>query len=1469
MRRAGGFLAVMAVVAWTLSVRADTLVSGWINTSTTWTTAGSPYVLTGNVSLNNGVTLTIQPGVTVKSGTGMILDLYGTLSAVGTSVSPITFTTSGTPAAGAWGTIYFEPGSDASASRISYATVSDGGGLWGGAIRVDNSSPHFDHLTISSSGSAGMYVTGGSASPFLDTSTVTTSTTYGLNVDVGPRPTVTNTTFTSNGSYAISVNKNANLLGLNGVTGSGNGVDGIEQRGGGIGIAVTWHACALPWIVTGNFDVSNPGTLTIDAGTTVKFAPDMGMSFDNVGTQLTAIGTSANPITFTSSSASPAAGAWAGISFWGGSSSQSRISYATIAWAGGANGGAIRVDSSSPHFDHLTISSSGSAGIYVTGGSASPFLDASTVTTSTTYGVNVDVGPSPTVTNTTFTSNGSYAISVNKNANVLGLTGVTGSGNGVDGIEQRGGSTTIAIAWHVCALPWIVTGDVNLWYPGTLTIDAGVTVKFAAGTQLAFNNDTTRLTAVGTSTNPITFTSSSPSPAAGAWVGIAFWGGSSPQSRISYATIVWAGGGANGGALRIEGTSPQFDHLTITSSGSAGINVTGGAAPTIDSSTISGSTTYGVNVNGGTSPTITNTTFTNNGSYAISVSPNGYLLGLTGLSGSGNGGGTKDGIEQRGGTINTATTWHVSAFPWFITSDVNVWNPGGLAIDAGTTVKFAAGTQLTINNVGTQLTAVGTSATPITFTSSSATPAAGAWVGIALWGGSSTQSRISYATISWAGGGGNGGALLVDALSLQFDHVTISGSSSSALRATTAGATACSNCQFLTSASGVTVSGSAAPDVRNAYWGASSGPSGLGPGTGTSVAGSATSFEPWLTAAPTAVQYYSSVGVVNRTFNPTIGTSATVQFATPLSGSWSETVKDSTGKSIRTLTGTGTSGNAVWDGKDSRNRIQANGTYTYDLTSTATGGTTAPLHGRLIIDSTKLPVVSNATEAPPFFSPNADGVQDTALATASVNFDDAAWTAHVKNSGGTVIRTVTLAAGASMNFAWDGKNDSAVVQPDGTYTIDCVATTGSASNTATVSVVLDNTLPAVAITAPAGGTLSNVHQSGNATLSVVGSVSDTHLTNWTLDYGLGSTPASWTTLATGTAAVSNAQLATWQTFPITNGGYTLRLQGWDSAGNRGVVTQFDTIGNFHLTQPAYQVSTGTGQTQTFTSTVPFTVTEVLAIRNLAGSVVRTLFNGTRGAGSFNDVWDGRTDAGALLPDGPYFTSVTVSDNVASQSFAAAGPATDGLHDYYYMAQSPSFDPFNNQPLGLTYTFPLPGKVTLFFSTIAQPTDACDPPNYCLIRDQYQQAGTFTVYWSGVDDTGQLRNDLTMTGISSMRLQFDNSVTITFGTAPSVSPPTVTPPFYGPAFAAQTIALDLSTYQSQPATVAIAFRNQASGSVLRTITQGGVAPGHATFTWDGRSDDGHWVAPGVYIVTATVTDAVGNVVTQKILTNVSY
>ncbi|MCW4034735.1 MAG: right-handed parallel beta-helix repeat-containing protein [Candidatus Bathyarchaeota archaeon] len=71
-------------------VQASTGVAGIIGSNTVWTRANSPYVVTGNVLVDNGVTLTIEAGVTVNLNDFYIM-VNGTLRAQGTETDPIQF----------------------------------------------------------------------------------------------------------------------------------------------------------------------------------------------------------------------------------------------------------------------------------------------------------------------------------------------------------------------------------------------------------------------------------------------------------------------------------------------------------------------------------------------------------------------------------------------------------------------------------------------------------------------------------------------------------------------------------------------------------------------------------------------------------------------------------------------------------------------------------------------------------------------------------------------------------------------------------------------------------------------------------------------------------------------------------------------------------------------------------------------------------------------------------------------------------------------------------------------------------------------------------------------------------------------------------------------------------------------------------------------------------------------------------
>ncbi|MBW2494692.1 MAG: hypothetical protein JRE43_08065, partial [Deltaproteobacteria bacterium] len=70
-----------------------TSVAGIISSDQTWEPSGNPYVMTGDVTVSEGVTLTLSPGVVVKADSTLReLIVLGTLVANGTAEQPIVLT---------------------------------------------------------------------------------------------------------------------------------------------------------------------------------------------------------------------------------------------------------------------------------------------------------------------------------------------------------------------------------------------------------------------------------------------------------------------------------------------------------------------------------------------------------------------------------------------------------------------------------------------------------------------------------------------------------------------------------------------------------------------------------------------------------------------------------------------------------------------------------------------------------------------------------------------------------------------------------------------------------------------------------------------------------------------------------------------------------------------------------------------------------------------------------------------------------------------------------------------------------------------------------------------------------------------------------------------------------------------------------------------------------------------------------
>jgi flagellar hook assembly protein FlgD len=707
--------------------------------------------------------------------------------------------------------------------------------------------------------------------------------------------------------------------------------------------------------------------------------------------------------------------------------------------------------------------------------------------------------------------------------------------------------------------------------------------------------------------------------------------------------------------------------------------------------------------------------------------------------------------------------------------------------------------------------------------------------------------------------------------------VTLQNSSTAGIRVTAASPTI-TNCSFIGNASGLTnTSASILVNAALNYWNDASGPSGSGPGTGQSVS-TYVNFEPWLRASPTTPEYLASAQMIDKVFNPTIGINFVLSFTSSLSGSWQFDVLNSGSSVVRTITGSGSSANVAWNGRDNSSTLLSDGIYSFRTQTTdSNNNTSASATGFMTLDSTKQLAITSISLTPVFFSPNNDGIQENSALSASFNFDQPSWTLNIRNSSNTIVRTET-GGGYAMAFSWDGTDHvGGTVQPEGLYTFELIVTDGTAQvSDNTKSTTLDITLPNALISTPAdSATLSNVYQSESTDVLVTGTANDdlnvnfNNFNNWDLYRGSGANPSSWTSITSGTTAVQSGTFASWATGSLANGIYTLRLRVWDKAGNLTTRTRTITIGNFSISQNVKQANAASGQTVTYTSIVPFDLNEIIDIKNEQGLTVRNLVvNLPRTANTYPDQWDGKNNAGNIVPDGGYFYTATVS----VPGYTMDWNLSDQYVDAYTISDHPSlsaFDLFAGVPLQYSYDTTQPSQVSIIHAPSTSIAPNCAAPQYCSVISRYEPSGSHSGSWAGVDSTGAFRPDLDCMGAYATQETFSKNAVVIYGTRPTLTNLSITPLLFTPINGSQTVEFDVGAYQSLACDITVAFINQSSVSALRTITLSQHAVGHVSVSWDGRAGNGDLVAPGFYTVTVTVTDHLGSTVDSQVISTIEY
>jgi hypothetical protein len=489
---------------WTVTVGTSSVsVDQDITSSVTWT-SDKTYIITGDISIGNNSVLTIQPGTVIKFSAESSLTIgdasNATLIANGTAAKPITFTSSAlAPAAGAWKGLFFD-GYTLNNSLLTYCNIQFAGSNSNyGALNIDGCDLAVNNCNISNSGSYGIW------------------TNYTNNY--GGFVTCTNNAINTTVKYGMVMN--AQKLGTIGTGNVLTNVPGILIMGDYRSTAAqTWKNLGVSYVIDNECDID--GNLTIEPGTSIRFEASGWLAIGYyLATTFTADGTSALPITFTTNATSPIAGSWRGLSFYEYTQTNSKMNYCIVDYAGSnASYGAVHMSStSSIIFTNNTIRNSSSYGIVLDTDAGFQSFTGNTINSCVNHVITISTAHLPDLgtPNT--------------------LTAATGKGILISGDVQYSND----VVWKKQSADFYITGGEN-------DVDGNITIE--AGSKLMFVNDAyfyfgyyanTKITAVGTSTSRITFTSASTSPAAGSWKGLYFSDFTQSNSGFSYCDFLYSG----------------------------------------------------------------------------------------------------------------------------------------------------------------------------------------------------------------------------------------------------------------------------------------------------------------------------------------------------------------------------------------------------------------------------------------------------------------------------------------------------------------------------------------------------------------------------------------------------------------------------------------------------------------------------------------------------------------------------------------------------------------------------------------------------------------------------------------------------------------------------------------------------------------------------------------------------------------